>query len=143
MPAIFPFQTTSQLLMWNGLSGRPITQTNHSLGKRKGERVGAQRGRAGERRGSIRADHSWLLDEHGLQMRLPQSVSNVFVPCWRGRGGHFPGTTVTGRLDGTQLADWLVVSHQGLPLGLWGHGLLDTATRRGCLDRLSKDILIF
>lgn len=49
---------------------------------------------------SIRADLSWLLDEHGLQMRLPQSVSNAFVPCWRGWGGHFPGTAVIDRLDG-------------------------------------------
>lgn len=73
--------------MWNGLSGLPITQTNHSLGKRKRGNEWEPKEEGRVRRESIRADHSWLLDEHGLQMRLPQSVSNVFVPCWRGWGG--------------------------------------------------------
>lgn len=65
--------------------------------------------------------------------------------CPAGGGGEatFLGLQSEAGWTGAWLADWLLVSHQSLLEGLRDHGLLDTATHRGCPDRLSKDILIF
>lgn len=85
--------------MWNGLSGLPITQTNHSPGGRKGVRGWGENEEGwvrGER--SIRTDHSWLPDESSLQMRLPQSIKRAFVGLERA-GVCSAGLVGTGWLD--------------------------------------------
>lgn len=47
---------------------------------------------------SIRTDHSWLLDESSLQMRLPKSIKRAFVGLER-VGVCSVGLVGTGWLD--------------------------------------------
>lgn len=123
MPAIFPFQTTSRLLMGKGLSGRPRTPTNHSPGQREGE-AGEKEG-WGEQRGSIRTDHSRLPGEECAD-ETARSAEKAFaaaggvgsVRCWaRGRrlAGQGPGWLTASHRDATRSQrPGLTATHLGL-----------------------------
>lgn len=99
MPAIFPFQTTSQLLMWKGLSGQPITQTNHSPGRGRGSR-----GARGEERGSIGTDHSLRCRMKGLTGETATVCRESLWPAGGGGERALLGTWAQAGWTGTWLA---------------------------------------